>query len=381
MLPFICSSYQEQFSAIQAEENKDFPCFFELEKMDEIEFENLSGERVPEFDLDGMKEDDSSTRHESDGYRSPSTFIHQKDSPSSTEDLFELVDVDKTSHLEETQNRTMDSNHKFETNLGKRTPKKILDSQPLSENSSLEILKTVEKKNFLRSQLVTIACKMIDSEEITQGEISGFEEEDILVLSNFSYLLHKMTITPGSGLGRSLQTINDAMANAKEKKKRNEERLKYVFKRINQLMLKQFMKEQKDCSHQEQKAMENFVCHYFGKKSSFKSFQETPEFSKLQTMLFKRTNIYKKDLKEVFSIVEYATGFKKLLENCFCEHYNKKRCQKLDDLIRDLRIEISYSSKNSNPSSILLSKFLSRLPWSMDEVKKGVDLLKAFFSS
>ena len=232
-----------------------------------------------------------------------------------------------------------------------------------------------EEQQAMKAVLTELVGLLLDHEQLPEAQVERLDLESLQLLSNFSFMISKVVLPSGEQLKPALASLNQAIRSGEEKKRRNEERIKYVFKRVNKLILKSFMAEHGLSNEDESLAMKMAIEFYFFGGKSLKSGENKPELERYHTLLFKPSNMYRADLKELFGHFSYGVTFKKALEEEFLQEYKAKRHTKIADYLRDLKEEIFYSSNQSDPS--ILKHKLSRLPWSVAEVQKGVSLLAA----
>lgn len=367
------------FSTAQAQSPAEDSLFFGDLFMPDCgyEMDKLFSDQVPEFDLDGMKEERAFCFEESIACKSR---CHSKKALSSTQDCDQNT-ADRSDKLSESGSQLGDGPALSTTSeVGESSLKK---RQPLLPVSSALIAPLVlgthsedfEQQQAVRSILVEQICKLIDRQPLKSDDLLLLDPESLQLLSNFSFLIFRVPISNGSQLESNLVDLNKVIEEGAEKKKRNEERIKYVFKRVNKLLLKAFMKQEGLPIESELLAMKKIICLYFSKGQQYEKVENMPGFDRYFTLLFKPSNMYRNDLKDVFSFPSYAAVFKQILEGDFMREYKQKRITKIEAYLRNLKTEIFYSPDQSDPS--ILNHKLSRLPWSLAEVQKGVSLLSS----
>lgn len=332
-----------------------------------------------EFSLDGIYDAPaSSSNSEEDICSAKSSTNH--DLTSTKDD--EAMSVD-----------TMDKMSEVGCRLGKRlalSTSSVSSTTPLKKKSSEKTITTsispetilaesqtedFEQQQALRSQLVDQICKLIDRKQLVESDLHVFDEESLRLLSNFSYLIYKLTVTKAPSLTAAVAALNSAIATNTEKKKRNEERIKYVFKRVNKLLLEEHMSRRGIAPEAELSAMKDIIQEYFSDGQMFEKIETMHGYERFLTLLFKPSNMYRNDLKEVFSYSAYAAVFKDILEKDFLKDYEKERFLKIEGYLRSLKNSIYYSPDQSDPT--ILNNMLSRLPWSLAEVQKGISILSS----
>jgi hypothetical protein len=217
-----------------------------------------------------------------------------------------------------------------------------------------------------RSELPGLVCKLLDRKPVKLAEVLPMDNETLLIFSNFTKLLFQFEIVKTSPIQNQIESLNDLIRTTKDKKKRNEERIKYTFKRVNKMLLKRFASGSRESESETEKIQSNLVAHYFSSTTSDKS--------KVSNMLFRPTNLYRNDLKSLFSHNLYKQEFSSILENTYIEEFMDKRLSTLEGYIRMLKEEIYYAGEAGDCN--LLSKKLTRMPWSIQEVQRGVEVLQ-----
>lgn len=340
---------------------------------------------IPEFNLEGFQEEDKAACPEdsqSPGSRKLSREL------ASTEDADQSASISEEtpSVSSEIENQIdLFSESKSTTSLKKRNPKNEEEIQSLVSKLP-QPAKEVDFNEFdvqalNRSRLVGLIVKLIDRESLHQREVDCLDEDSLQLLSNFAFMIYGIEFK-ASSITDSISKVNEKMVSTKEKKKRNEERIKYVFKRINKLLLKRFMFERDLPAEFENVASTQVLNEYFGSaisNDSTKRSCNSPSYERYFTMLFKPSNMYRNDLKEVFSFKPYLEIFRDILSNEFLTDFKVKRASKVESYLVELRNEIFYCSDKSDPT--ILQKKISRLPWSISEVKKGMDLFSDVFKT
>lgn len=222
-----------------------------------------------------------------------------------------------------------------------------------------------------RSELPGLVCKLLDRKPVKLAEVQPMDDETLLIFSNFTKLLFQFEIEKASPIQAQIESLNELITNSKEKKKRNEERIKYTFKRVNKMLLKSFATGSSESEAESEQIQTNLVAHYFSSTTSDKS--------KVRGMLFRPTNLYRNDLKSLFSHSRYKQEFSSILEKSYIEEFLDKRLVTLEGYIRMLKEEIYYAGEAADCN--LLSKKLTRMPWSVQEVQKGVEVLQELLRS
>lgn len=274
----------------------------------------------------------------------------------------------------------------------KEQPEMSLHQSSLSHRLSTEAAAQVpaeilafESIQLKKGQFAITVCKVIDRQPISLEEVMNLDEETLTVLSNFCNLVlgnsQKLSKT---NLKNSLRELNEKLASSSEKKKRNEERIKYTFKRVNRLLLSRF--EQSHYSnnardtgsvYQEDLIRAQFIQNYFGEGHQI--LPEATDISQTQEkvfgLLFSPTNLYRKDLKTLFGHRLYRDHFSSVLREEYLPDYLNRRSAKVGSYIAALREDLYFSPDKTDDT--LLAKRLKRLPWTKEEVVRGQNLLLA----
>lgn len=334
---------------------------------------------VPEFNLEGFQED-STTSYPSDTF-SPGSRKMSKDL-ASTED----AEMSPTISGEDASVDSQEVDHqpdlfsecksvaKSACSLSKRSPKDKVD-YPKQQSKCQEVsFNDYDLQAINQSKLVSAVIKLIDREPLSQADLESFDHDSLQLVSNFAFMMLGVELKACS-LDVNLATLNEKMKSTKEKKKRNEERIKYVFKRVNKLLLTRFMSERHLST--EDDAMSQVLHFYFGSAMSQASVNKKTSYERYFTLLFKPSNMYRNDLKDVFGFKSYLHVFQDILSSEFLTDFKAKRAIKIEGYLKELKNEIFYSSDKSDPT--ILQQKISRLPWSIAEVSKGIDLFTQVF--
>lgn len=395
MLSFLSQAFQTSSlcvpggHALDGQPVRDASVFGELfMPQSDIEYSEFLDGLVPEFNLDGFFEDALSVYSEDSTVAGSRKMSNQLASTQANDSsAAELEDTDTT--CSENLNKRSElklgvcSSLSVTSSLKKRPPaqKSQEDSKPEESSPPGLFLNEFDRQTFVRSQLVNLVLSLIDR-KLLQGQlVAKLDSESLAMLSNFSFMIYSQKLSEDS-LQEDLESLNFKISSKPEKKKRNEERIKYVFKRVNKIILRKFMDEHELSQESEMEAMNKILTKYFGSK--LKSEEENnlakdkTAFNRYFTLLFKPSNMYRNDLKDVFNYPTYLQVFKETLELEFLSEFKKKRHSKIETYLNDLRNEMFYSTDKSDPS--LLQKKVSRLPWSLSEVQQGITLFQDIFA-
>lgn len=352
----------------------------------ELEYSDLMDYLVPEFELDGLFEEAitmCSDKNQSQGSRKLSNELAStQDHDLSASDI-----VDTETNYTEASNSPTEPRAKLQntsdtkSSLKKRPPSHQedfyhqIDSKPADR-----FITEFDRQNFTKAQLASLVLKLIDREKLPETLVAQLDPESIQLLSNFSFMIYSSKLSADS-LSKNLVALNELISSIKEKKKRNEERIKYVFKRINKILLKRFMNDSDLPQEEENKAMELILEKYFGVIEQLNTDQSCKKdktlYERYFTLLFKPSNMYRNDLKDVFNFPSYLEVFKDILDSDFLTEFMDKRQTKIESYLNDLRNEIFYCVDKTDPT--ILQKKVTRLPWSVAEVQKGISLFRDVF--
>lgn len=341
---------------------------------------------LPEFDLDGFTEEDicvHSVKMESCGSCKlsmdlDSTRINDQSSIGSQDirspfsEAISIKDIAKSQvHIDLSP----------ASSLKKRPPStQQTSTSPVEVKPVVKFFSDYDRQAYTRSQLNSFVLKLIDHEILTEDQVSQLDQESLQLLSNFSFMIYS-TKLENVTLSQDVSVLNEKISATKEKKKRNEERIKYIFKRVNKILLKQYMDKNGISIHEEGKAINELLFKYFGsvlnKEKETSCKKGTPSYDRFFTLLFKPSNMYRNDLKEVFDFPSYLQAFRTIIESDFISDFKKKRTVKIDLYLNDLKNEIFYSNDRFDPS--ILKKRVSRLPWSIAEVQRGIKFFEDDF--
>lgn len=244
-----------------------------------------------------------------------------------------------------------------------------LDQQQIDQNAQFQI------EIFRQNEFVSTISKLIDQQPLRLSDLDSLDGEQLILLSNFTKMLFDTVLSSEADMVSQLENLNSAISSAPEKKKRNEERIKFTFKRANKMLLKRFVQFKQLESLSEEQTQKLFIEHFF---SSEKSYTHQ-EFQALQELIFKPRNIYRRELKQLFQFGRYTEEFVFALESLLYDEYLKKRRTKILGLCDQIREELYYRSDKSSAS--VLQKIMKRMPWSASEAKKGLDLMLEIISS
>lgn len=265
--------------------------------------------------------------------------------------------------------------------LKKRAPSSKDDSSPLTNSKPADLFLTeFDHETSMRSQVVDLVVRLIDREPLSKSDISILDQESIQLISNFSFMIYSLKIT-FENLEEDLDFLKAKISSTTEKKKRNEERIKYIFKRVNKIMLRKYMDQFDIDRPNEGCAMRQILLKYFGSvirnATDSTSLKEKCSFDRYLRLLYKPSNMYRDDLRDVFRFPSYLQAFREILENDFVGEFKKKRHFKIESCLRDIKTEIFFCSDKTDPT--LLKRKVSRLPWSLSEVKKGLSIFMDYF--
>lgn len=392
MLSFLSQAFQTPSMCVPKDPTlvgqpaKDASLFGELfMPQSEIEYSDFLDGLAPEFNFDGFLEEVlsvSSGDSTIPGSRKLSTQLASTQANDSTGADLEDTETVSSENLNKRSGVKLETYSALSTvsSLKKRSPNYQEDTKSEVSKTTGRFLSEFDRQTFVRSQLVNLVLNLIDRKLLPDTQLAELDSESLSMLSNFSFMIYSQTINESS-LQDDLESLNAKISSKPEKKKRNEERIKYVFKRVNKIILKKHMDEHELPQEAEVDAMNQILHKYFGSKFRHEeaagSAKDKTAFNRYFTLLFKPSNMYRNDLKDVFSFPSYLEVFRAALELEFLSEFKKKRYAKIENYLNDLRNEMFYSSDKSDPS--LLQKKVSRLPWSLAEVQQGMTLFQDIF--
>lgn len=354
----------------------------------ELEYSAVLDGIGPEFDLDGCFEDmmsiHSNETKDGDSRKLSNELASTEANENSGVDLEEtsfanLGDQGCKNEL----SKELQFSFSTDSNLEKRPPNKIETSLIKSNyTDQSQVLNEFDQETVMRAKLVSQVVRLIDRLQLSEYQVAVLDQESIQLLSNFSFMIYGKSLAK-ENLIQDIQLLNNRIIDTKEKKKRNEERIKYVFKRVNKTILSQYMNRHDISVEGEGHAIKQVLQKYFGSvirlDAEFQNSEQKNSYDRYLTLLFKPSNMYRNDLKDVFSFPSYREDFREILYCDFLIEFKKKRLSKVKSYLKDLKNEIFYTNDKSDPS-ILLKK-VTRLPWSITEVQKGITLFEDFFKA
>jgi hypothetical protein len=225
------------------------------------------------------------------------------------------------------------------------------------------------------NEFVSTISKLIDHQPLRLSDIDSLDNDQLILLSNFTKMLFDLVLNSQKDLVSQLEELNSIIKSAPEKKKRNEERIKFTFKRANKLLLKRFVQLKQLESLPEEDTQALFIEYFFGTNKK----KANQEFQKLEELIFKPRNIYRRELKELFQHQLYTEELTFTLESLLYDEYLQKRRTKILSLCDQIKEELYY--RNDKSSASVLQKILKRMPWSAQEAKKGLDLMLEIITS
>jgi len=226
-----------------------------------------------------------------------------------------------------------------------------------------------------QNEFVSTISKLIDQQPLRLSDVDSLDSEQVILLTNFTKMLFNVVLDPEQDMVSQLGELNMVIKSTPEKKKRNEERIKFTFKRANKLLLKRFVQLKQLESLSEEKTQKLFVEHFFSQESSLSN----QEFLRLVELIFKPRNIYRRELKDLFRYQQYTEEFVFTLESLLYDEYLKKRRTKILGLCDQIKEELYYHNDKSNAS--VLEKIMKRMPWSAHEARRGLDLMLEIISA
>ena len=94
--------------------------------------------------------------------------------------------------------------------------------------------------DFTTPQILLAVLQLIDRQPISLSTVESLSGSHKTVFFNFVFFSYEIKLQDFSSLLSFVEMINQKMTSFVPKKIRNEERIKYAFKRINKILLKTF---------------------------------------------------------------------------------------------------------------------------------------------
>lgn len=160
------------------------------------------------------------------------------------------------------------------------------------------------------------------------------------------------------------------------KKIRNEERIKYIFKRVNKRLLKNFIK-QKGLQNQDVNIAKGLMITYYFSGTAFPTRTEDakpvspsdPIFKKI----FKQAGLSRTELKKILSNGFYSAAVSQSLDNII-EQLVEDRNKKLSKIIDELQENLYYSQNKEDVTA--LKQSVKRIPWSIKEMMQSIQVFQ-----
>lgn len=238
--------------------------------------------------------------------------------------------------------------------------------QEINVPTKFDRLELAGERNIQTSKII---CQMIDRKSLRLLEFQKLKKDQLIVLSNFTFLMFGHSINLTNSTEAELELLNEKIVGSIEKKKRNEERIKYVFKRVNQLILSKVASDHNMEGAPESRLLSKMLEIYFPQVSDFPR-------EVLINLISKPSNLYRTDLKKLFNNTLYKDLFNNFLQEELLISYESKRLKKIQSYIRDLQDEIFFNYSTSQQNSNLLQNRITRMPWSLSEIRQGISLLR-----
>jgi hypothetical protein len=247
--------------------------------------------------------------------------------------------------------------------------------QAVQVNANHDQSSKLQVEMIRHNEFVSTISKLIDHQPLRLSDVDSLDHDQLILLSNFTKMLFNMVLNSQKDLVSQLEELNFIIKSAPEKKKRNEERIKFTFKRANKLLLKRFIQLKQLESLPEEQNQTLFIEYFFGTDKK----KANQEFQKLEELIFKPRNIYRRELKELFQHQIYTEELIFTLESLLYDEYLQKRRTKILSLCDQIKEELYY--RNDKSSASVLEKIMKRMPWSAQEAKKGLDLMLEIITS
>lgn len=228
-------------------------------------------------------------------------------------------------------------------------------------------------------QILQVIHRLIDEEPITVPMVENLSKCHKTVFFNFANLLYN--VSPQSSEEYNLQPYLDQimikMVNSESKKIRNEERIKYIFKRVNKILLKSFIRQKNLESYNKSIAKGLMIQYYFSGAplpSKISDAEPVPSSDKRFKRVFSQTGVSRNELKALMHSSFYKVAVSQVVDNIL-EHLISNRNKKTMTIV-DKLIDKLFSSVNREEVTALRS-VVKRVPWSVKEMIQSIGVFKS----
>lgn len=215
------------------------------------------------------------------------------------------------------------------------------------------------EKDLAKLTLVETAIEMVEKHQLNIAKFGDLSEFDKHFLANIIYIKNKTKVDVLLSTEEFVSQINSNMGEVKEK--RNDDRLRFVYKRA----IKHLLSKTSDYTANKLHKMEDFkdplIQHYFPKHPDLtKELMDTSFASRKKILkLFKISPLFKRDF------MEFAQSDLKPL-------YKRYAAETYHNMHRHLIIRYQKKECDKTSQGILLKTF-KRLPWKCADIQSTVD--------
>lgn len=217
-----------------------------------------------------------------------------------------------------------------------------------------------------------VMIEMIDREPVSLKSLSNLDAEHFAIVRHFARHLFNVEVS-GEGDFLLAESINKAMLTTPAIHRRNEERIKKVFKSVIKSMLVTFQQINGLWKVNGRELVSEFITAYFsqdGCESESINLDigagQKLNSSEFVTLLTSFTKFTKKHAISLLKHPRFSADFEAMLTCVFKENFERKRWKK----VCTLASKISDLDRLGKP----VEGFVKRLPWSTTEIKASIDL-------
>lgn len=236
--------------------------------------------------------------------------------------------------------------------------------------------------------LIDLICRLIDRTVIRLKDLISLPVQDRLILNNFLFSVHQSVFSfDMEDLAGQVDKLNELLTQA-SKKKRKEEKIKYTFKSINQILLSNFIKyenskgEDSDSEAEDEKknTKMRLIKKYFSKASKGQPIHALKSLEYYYKLLFQPESVNKTSFHHLMTFGSYKRDFTAILNKDYLSEFMRKRRSKIRTYIDRLQEELYYLPAASRDQTVLGKKVIKRLPWACDQMLSGIDILRTCLS-
>lgn len=258
----------------------------------------------------------------------------------------------------------------------------LSDEHPNQEYTVLpldisDVKRKVIAQNMTQSpQLVHIISKLLDKEPLSVSTLESLNEGHRVILFNFIYMMYGIKLDNGN-LVSFIEELSLKQNTSKPKKIRNEERIKYVFKRVNKVLLQNFTRFRRLEEELDSLRKGLMLQYYFGDTplpSRIEDASPILDSDPLFQRIFKQMGLARADLHKILQNKFYKAAFSQVLDEEFVDTLVQDRSKKLRKMIAALEDDLYFSVDKSDVT--VLSRAIKRLPWSLEEMNVSIDTVR-----